>query len=307
MRTGEGVILEKNDVAALRMAEARGWFPSEGELARAELATAEYPERLRRLYAAGVIRSFKTTLVVPPLVGGDWVWAAMVASPKRALGAANSLSQRLPYVSEIVINAGLPEGLGPSLALLFYSRDFESETEFIRNSPDIGHHEVYRVTEYSFPVALPLSSDERELIRYLVERPDSDIAAAGSALGRNPAWMRAKLDRLLWSEANRSGVVRVQPEIDWSTVQNYGHFHFLLETGHKPDQLERLVAEEGFALVFAGRPYQGQYVQVEADLWGVGRLMDAVVYLNQIAGVRVAGVLWNRELVVNTRWVAGLL
>jgi hypothetical protein len=35
--------------------------------------------------------------------------------------------------------------------------------------------------------------------------------------------------------------------------------------------------------------------------------MDAVVYLNQIAGVRVAGVLWNRELVVNTRWVAGLL
>ena len=302
------MIVEKADVAALRMAETRGWFPTEGELASVELTPADFGDRLRRLSAAGIIRSFKATLVVPPLQGGDnWVWAAMVATSKRALGVANALATRLPFVSDIILNSSMPENVGPNLAMLFYSRDFESETEFIRTTAGLDYHEVYRVAEYSFPVALPLSTDERTLIRHVTEHPDSDIAACGSALGRNPTWVRAKLDRLLWSESNRSGVLRVQPEINWSLADNFGHFHFLLETGHRPAQLERMVAEQGFSLVFGGRPYQGHYVQVEADLWGVGKLMDAVVYLNQISGIRVAGVLWNREVTVNNRWVAGLL
>jgi hypothetical protein len=302
------MVVEKQDIAALRLAEARGWFPSAGELAAAELTAAEFGERLRRLGRGGVIRSFKATLVVPPLVGGEsWVYAALVASTRRSLGVAIALAARLPFVCEVILNSSLPEGIGPNLAVLFYSRDFESETEFIRSTGGLDYHEVYRVAEYSFPVALPLSTDERGLVRHVVEHPADDAAAVGSALGRDQAWVRAKLDRLLWSEANRSGVLRVQPEVNWSLVDNYGHFHFMLETGHRPEQLARLVGEHGFELVFGGRPFQGRYVQVESDRWGVGSLMDAVVLLNQVTGIRVAGVLWNREISVNDGWVRRLL
>ena len=301
------MILEKNDVAALRLAEARGWFPTDGEMAAVGLKPAEYAERLRRLCSLGIIRGFKTTLVVPPLLGGDWVWAAVLASAKRDLGLANALAAKLPFVSEIVLNTSLPEKVGPNLALLFYSRDFEKEADFIRNAPGIEYHEVYRVAEYSFPVALPLSKDEKELVRYLVKHPDSGIVEVGSEMGRNPTWVRAKLDRLLWSVTNRTGVLRVLPEVNWAPVENFGHFHFLLETGHRPDQLERLVGEEGLSVVFGGKTYHNRYVQVEADVWGIGKLLDKVTYLDQIAGVRVAAVLWNREVVINAKWVPGLV
>ena len=301
------MILEKGDVAALRLAEQRGWFPTDAEVTAAGLKPADYAERLRRLCSLGIIRGFKTTLVVPPLLGGDWVWAAVLANAKSELGLANALAAKLPFVSEIVLNASLPEKVGPNLAVLFYSRDFEKEAEFIRNAPGIEYHEVYRVAEYSFPVALPLSKDEKELVRYLVEHPDSAIAEVGSAMERSPTWVRAKLDRLLWSDTNRTGVLRVLPEMNWAPVENVGHFHFLLETGHHPEQLGRLVSEAGLSVVFGGKTYQKRYVQVETDVWGIGKLLDTVAYLDQIAGVRVAAVLWNREVLIHAKWVPGLV
>ena len=169
------MILEKSDVAALRLAETRGWFPTDAEVTAAGLKPADYAERLQRLCSLGIVRGFKTTLVVPPLLGGDWVWAAVLANSKRGLGLANALAAKLPFVSEIVLNASLPDGVGPNLAVLFYSRDFDKEADFIRNAPGIDYHEVYRVAEYSFPVALPLSKDEKELVRYLVEHAESGM------------------------------------------------------------------------------------------------------------------------------------
>jgi len=301
------MILERNDVAVLRLAEARGWFPTDAEVTVAGLKPPDYAERLRRLCSLGVIRGFKTTLVVPPLLGGDWVWAAVLANSKRGLGLANALAAKLPFVSEIVLNASLPDNVGPNLAVLFYSRDFDKEAEFIRNAPGIDYHEVYRVAEYSFPVALPLSRDEKELVRYLVEHPESGIAEIGSALERTPTWVRAKLDRLLWSDTNRTGVLRVLPEVNWAPVENFGHFHFLIETGHRPDRLAKLIGEAGLTVVFGGKTYQNRYVQVEGDVWGIGKLLDTVAFLDQIAGVRVAAVLWNREVVINAKWVPGLV
>jgi hypothetical protein len=301
------MVLEKGDVAALRLAEARGWFPTDAEVTGAGLKPADYAERLQRLRSLGIVREFKTTLVVPPLLGGDWVWAAVLANAKSGLGLANALVARLPFVSEIVLNASLPDRVGPNVAVLFYSRDFDKEADFIRNAPGIEYHEVYRVADYSFPVALPLSKDEKELVRYLIENPESRMAEVGTAMQRPQTWVRAKLDRLLWSDTNRTGVLRVLPEVNWSSVENFGHFHFLIETGHRPDRLGSLIAEAGLSVVFSGKTYRERYVQVEADVWGIGKLLDTVAFLDQIAGVRVFAVLWNREVLINTKWVPGLV
>jgi hypothetical protein len=301
------MILEPNDVAAIRLAEARGRFASEPELARSGLRPAEFAERLARVQSGGVIKAWKTTLAVPPLLGGEWVLGVVLAGAPRSLGPANALAAKLPFVTEIVLNDCLPEGAGPALAVLFYSRDFASEAQFIGNTAGLGYHEVHKLAGYEFPMRLPMSDDEKALLRLLAEQPHLDAAGIGSALGRDGRWVGAKLDRLLWSEANPSGVVRVQPELDWSRADNFGHCHFLLETGHRPEALAKMVEETGYRLVFGGKRFRDRYVQVEGDAWGIARMMDAAAALEALDGVRVAGVLTNREVIVNTKWVGSLL
>ncbi|MBM3322002.1 hypothetical protein FJY69_00745 [candidate division WOR-3 bacterium] len=301
------MIVEKNDIAAVRLAEIHGLFPTDGELAGAGLKRDEFRKRLAQLVSAGVVKGIRATVCVPPLLGGDWVWAMVMGTSRRSLGVANALAAKLPFVSEVVLNSGLPEGLGPNLAVLFYSRDFDSEARFIQSMPGFEYREVQRIAGYSFPMAMKISADEKELVRFLVRNPNADADALSAGMGKDERWVRAKLERLVWREENRCGVVRFQVEANWGKVDNFGHCHFLLETGHRPEQLERLVGGEGFELVLGGAMYRNRYVQVEADVWGMGRLLDSVAFLEQIEGIRVAGVVWNREVVAHNRWVDGLL
>lgn len=325
------MLVERPDVAAIRLCEECGPVPTPGELAAAGLSDGEFRSRLQRLASLGVIRDFRMTLVVPPLVGGDWVLGSMLATVTRPLGVANLLSRRLPFVTEVVLNSSLPAGVGPNLALLFYSRDFDTEARYIRSVSGIEHVEVGRVVDYSFPVSRQLSTDEKSLLRRLAAAPnlavtstasdspeaspDAVLGRLGGEIGQTPTWVRAKLDRLVWSRANGAGIIRILPELDWTRVENFGHFHFLLSTGHRPEQLSRLITDSsggeipsrGFELVLEGRPYQGRYVQVEADCWGIADVMERVDFLNQIIGISVQAVLLNRGVIINSDWVSGLI
>lgn len=301
------MLVEQPDIAALRLCEELGTFPTEGELAAVELTATEFRNRLRRLTDAGVIQSFKATLAVPPLLGGDWVLGSMLATADRPLGIANLLAKRLPFVTETVINYSLPAKVGPNFALLFYSRDFETEARYIRSVPGLEHSEICRVVEYSFPVSRALSTEEKALLRLIAATPTAGIADLGTASGKGPEWVRVKLDQLLWTPANGTGVLRILPELDWTKVENFGHFHFLLATGHKPEPLLRIIAERGFRLVLDGQLYRDRYLQVEADCWGIADLMERVGYLDQTTGINVKGVLLNQNISINSGWVPGLL
>lgn len=297
------MIIEPADVAAVRLAESRALFPSPVDLARAGLEPDEYRRRIAQLVAAGVIRSFHLTLVVPPLMGGSWVWAAVLAQSDRPLESARHLVSRLPFVTEIVINASLPLGIGPNLALLFYSRDFETETRFIRSLTGLKQLEVFRIQEFSFPVSVSLSREEKSFIRFLMENAGLDSEAIAANFGQTVTWVQAKLERLFWTENNRTGVVRIQPTIDWTRVSNFGHFHFLVETSHRPEQLVKLLGDQGMGLVLGGREINGRYIGIEADIWGIARLMEQVEFLDRITGIRVAAILYNREVIINDEWV----
>ncbi len=301
------MILEPGDVNAIRLAEARGRFATEPELTEAGLTAEEYGRRLARLAAGGLIRGWKTTLTVPPLAGGDWVLGAVLIAGERDVGIGNLLAARLPFVTELIVNDCLPGGIGPGLAVLFYSRDFVSESRFISAIPEIGYHEVHQLMSWTFPVRQPLSSEETALARLLLKQPWLDAAGIADALNRDQNWVRAKLDRLLWSRFNSAGIVRVQPELDWSRAENFGHYHFLLDTGHRPDELSRLLGETGFTLVFDGRRFRDRHLQVERDVWGTAGLWDAVAELNSITGVRVAGLMWHRQLLIHNKWAASLI
>jgi hypothetical protein len=263
------MILEPQDIQALRLAETRPFYFEDPRLTTAGLTLTEFRQRIDRLTAAGIIRSFHLTLVVPPLLGGDWIWAGIMAKAEQPYELAHQLIARIPFITEVLFNACFPANIGPNLALLFFSRDFENETRFIQTLPGLREIEVFKIREYSYPVSLPLSGEEKAFVRFLQQQPAADAETIAARFGSNRNWVRAKLERLLWTEENHSGIIRIQPSIDWSKAENFGHFHFLLKTGHRPDQLARLIDDHNFSLVMSGRLISNRYLAIEADVWGI--------------------------------------
>ncbi|MCX7732437.1 MAG: hypothetical protein N2248_04665 [candidate division WOR-3 bacterium] len=301
------MILEPPDLLALRLAETRHYLFDHPDLRNAGFTIQAYRARLDRLASAGILRSFHLTLVVPPLAGGNWAWAALLGRAEAPYDTAHQLTSRLPFITEILFNACFPANIGPNLALLFFSRDLENETRFIQNLAGLRELEVFKIREYSYPVSLPLSGEEKAFIRFLIRNPDADAQTISTHFGQNENWVRAKLDRLLWTEENHFGIFRIQPAIDWSKAENFGHFHFLLETGHRPEEIARLTAENGFQLVMSGRPLGGRYLTLEADVWGMPELINRIDLLERLNGVRVVAIVYNQEVLINTTWVEKLL
>lgn len=303
------MFIEPLDVTLVRLAEARSYSLAQYTqdfstlLENAGLNWQDYLKHIHHLHQTGLIRAYHLTLVVPPLLGGNWVWAAMLAKTDNPLELAANLTSRLPFVTEILINSCLPQNIGPNLGLLFYSRDFDNEIRFIHATSGLQDVEVFKIQEYSYPVALPLSQEEQAFVRFLATNPQSDSGSLASAFGQNENWVRAKLERLLWTEKNRTGIIRIQADIDWSVGINFGHFHFLLETGHRPEQIVKLIGDDNFQLILGGRAITGRYIGVETDVWGLSDLLRRVEFLEKINGIRVAGIIYHREVLINSGWV----
>ncbi len=301
------MVLEKNDLLVIRLLENQGLFWTGEELRAANIEPEEFSDRVRRLVDAGVVRSFHLTLIVPPLLGGNWVLAALWARADEPKKSVAELVARIGFVNEIFINSSLPGNIGPNVALLFYSRDLEGETRFIKSLSGLAEVEVFRVQEYSFPVSLPLSREEMVFLRFLADNPGLDRDGIARAFGQGAGWVGAKLERLLWAEKNRNGVFRVMPSLDWTRCVNFAHIHFLVETGHRADILNKLISAGGMELVLGGRQIAGRFVGVEADVWGIAEMMERVAFLNRLSGVRVVGVVYHQELLIQDEWVKRVL
>ncbi|MGC8798549.1 MAG: hypothetical protein ACP5PK_07825 [candidate division WOR-3 bacterium] len=298
------IILEPRDITALRLAETRPFYFQDPLLTSAGFTLTEYRQRLNRLTTAGIIRSFHLTLFIPPLLGGNWVWAGIMTRADQPYETAHQLIDRIPFITEILFNTCFPANLGPNLALLLFSRDLETETRFIQTLPGVRETQVFKINEYPFPVSLPLSGEEKALIRFLLQHPDTDAETIAANFGQSLNWIRAKLDRLLWTQDNRNGIIRIQPSINWSNAENFGHFHFLLETGYRPDQLAPLIADHNFTLIMSGTLISNRYLGVEADVWGIADLFQRLEFLEHLHGVRVAALIYNQEVLINDHWVS---
>ncbi len=301
------MVLERSDLTVIRLLEKRGLFWRGEELSDAGIERDDFLEGVRRLVDSGLIRSFHLTLMVPPLLGGNWVLAALWARADEPRRSVSELVARIGFVNEIFINSGLPVNIGPNIALLFYSRDLEGETRFIKNLSGLSGVEVFRVQEYSFPVSLPLSREERTFLRFLADNPGIDLDGVARAFGQSAGWVQAKLDRLFWSDKNPAGVFRIMPSLDWTRCVNFAHIHFLVETGHRPEVLSKLIAAGGMELVLGGRQIAGRFVGVEADVWGIAEMMERGAFLNRLSGVRVIGVVYHQELLIQDEWVRRVL
>jgi DNA-binding Lrp family transcriptional regulator len=300
------MLIDKTDLVILRHLERAGrWLtPLSTQL---KIPEEEISSRIKKLEIEGVIAGYKATIFVPPFLGGDWVWGCVLATASEREKTIERILQKIPFITEIWLNSNLPPHLGHNFSLVFYSKDFDTEVKFLKEIPEISYLEAYRISNYTFPMARIFSSEEKILIRNIFTHPTADAANLAEMCLKNLPWIQTKLEKLIWTPQNTDGVVIVLPEIHFKRIQNFCHCHFVLEISGNRDLLFDEFRTLGFDIVLDGRPFQGRYIQLEADIWGFNDLIAKKMFLETYKEVKIQGIIFAEEMRVVSDWGAKLI
>ena len=299
--------IDRTDLNILRAIEWGGIVSHNTALRKLKLEDAEIRRRLKRMRDEKMVKSFHASVFVPPLLGNKWVWGCALIQTRKPADVAAAVRVRIPFVTELMFNASLPAAVGPNLSLLFYATNFSEVKRFLNEVPDIDYVEVYQIARYDFPLAQRFSSDESRLLRAIVAHPDAPLAELARVVRKPEDWTQAKLDRLVWDPENPNGVILVLPEVDWRTVENYVHVHFLLELSVTTKSVIDEAAKGGLVPVLDGQLFRDKYLQLESDVWGFSELLARKDALGGIAGINLAGLLIAEGNLVVSDWVPKLL
>ena len=300
------MLIDKKDLAILRHLERSGrWLTSLP--AQLKMTDEEISIRIKKMEIEGVIAGYKTTIFIPPFLGGDWVWGCLLATAADREKTVARILQKIPFVSEIWLNSNLPSHLGHNFSIIFYSKDFDTEIKFIKEIPEISYLEAYRISSFTFPMARIFSTEEKLLLRTVFDFPTADANKLGEICQKNASWIQTKLDKLVWTPQNKDGVIMVLPEIQFKRIQNYSHCHFILEISGNKDLLFDEFKTLGFDIVLDGRPFQGRYIQLEADMWGFNDIVAKKTFLETYKEVKIQGIIFAEEMRVNADWGLKLL
>jgi DNA-binding Lrp family transcriptional regulator len=269
----------------------------------------EIESRLARIESERLIQGYKVTIRIPPLLGGDWIWGcalAVISEPEKAI---DQIVKNLPFVMEIMQNISVPDGIGPNLGILFYTKDFSTSAQFLRELTELNYVEFYKLREYSFPIPAPLSSGEKGLLRELYANPTASHEELSRLTNQDLVWVKEKLSRLITSPeyivtdaTDDVGIMQVLPELDWRVCENFCHIHFLIEKGTEKNCL----GHNEFQPVLTGRPFRERFCQIETDLWGFDQLGAKLKTLKQ-SNVNVKGIILAETNHVVNHWALQLL
>jgi len=295
------MLVDKTDLVILRHLEHAGrWFdPLPKQLG---LSLDEIMKRIKNMEDERVISDYKASIFVPPFLGGDWVWGCILANASNREKAVAYILQRIPFVSEIWYNANIPPNLGHNFSLVFYSKDFDAEIKFLKEISEITYLEAYRITDFAFPIARVFSSEENLLLKTIFTHPTADSVKLAELCLKDIKWVEAKLEKLIWTPQNSDGVISVLPEIYYKRLENFCHTHFILELNDNPELLFDEFKTLGFEIVLDGRPFQGRYIQLEADTWGFNDLLIKRAILEKHRETKLAGIVIAEEMRVCTDW-----
>jgi DNA-binding Lrp family transcriptional regulator len=299
--------IDRTDLSLLRAIEWGGILAYNSAVRKLGLSHDEVRQRLDRLRAEGLLCSYQATIFVPPFLGQDWVWGCTLIQTHKPAEVAEAIRQKIPFVTEILLNSGFPPEIGPNLSILFYATDFAEIQKFLSEIRNIDYVEVYQIDRYSFPLPKSFSSDEMRLLRAIVAQPTADLERLATTVKQTPVWTQAKLERLVWDPDNPEGVVLVLPEIDWRKCENFVHVHFVLELAVSSESVVQELGKQGFTPVLESRLFRNKYLQLDADLWGFDELRAKKDILDGINGIHLAGLLLAEQNRVVTDWVGRLL
>lgn len=297
--------IDRIDLQIVRALEQGGKYNLKTYLAPVKLPEEETTSRLRRLEAEGVIKGYRLSLFLPPILGGSWDWAAGLTVTGELDLVRPQILKRLPYATEFIHNQSLPPGLAPNLVVLFYTQNLSQSVSILKGISGVQYLEAYRISSYSFPLSQGLSRDEWRLVETWAQLGGAETELA-QRLERDSNWVSAKLEKLTWRPENPRGVVLVMPEFDFSRVDNFLHVHFLLKGEADLEELEASLKLHGMQFVPYHRRFRECYYQVEADLWGLQDLARCHQFLSRLPGLEVHAILYWESSKIESDWISTL-
>ena len=281
--------------------------------------------RLVRLESTGLIKDYKSSVFLPALVGGDWFLGCGFGSTPNHEKTLEHLTQALPFLLEVWQNISFPVDFGPNLSFTFYCKDPPSVDPApidgcgVEQFPGAFDHfsylEFYNLRKYSFPVPLPLATDEKKLLRAINDNPTVAFNELINIVNQEPPWIEEKLNRLMSNHDHfddRSygvtSIMQILPELNWQVCENFCHVHFIAEypDAKLPMSNSDLPAQAGFQIVLGGKPFRDKFYQLETDLWGFSELASKLKIIQQ-SGFKIKGlVLAGSNIIINS-WTQSLL
>ncbi|MEO0091209.1 MAG: hypothetical protein ABIK61_00650 [candidate division WOR-3 bacterium] len=300
------MIIDRIDLAILRHLERSGYWlmPLQHQL---QIDPAEIKTRITRLETEGVISAYKPTIFIPPFLGGEWVWGCVLAITNDYNKAIAKITNKIPFVSEIWINTNIPSKIGHNLSVVFYSKDFITETKFLKDMVEFSYLETYRISDYTYPFPKIFSSEEKQLLKAITNNPTANAEELSEICKKNKNWIEAKLEKLIWNPQNPEGILMILPEINYNKIQNFCHCHFVLEITGKVDAILEELKAQGFEVVLENKPFQYNFSQLETDLWGFDDLLRKKHLLESYPEIKVQGIVIAEEMRVISDWADKLL
>jgi len=278
-------------------------------LTESNLKNEEIVTRLTRIETGQLIKDYKTTIRIPLFMGGDWTLGCALCIANNPETIINQISQKIPFVIEIMQNVSIPEGYGPNLSILFYTKDFPTSQQFLKEFDTLSYVEIYKLRDYSFPIPSPLAAREKKLLIEIYNNPTVQFQELSQLIDQDLTWVKTKVSSLVTNPENfendlfnEIGIIQILPEIDWGDCENFRHIHFLV----KKSSCRNFPENDEFQLVLSGQSFRGKFCQIETDIWGVGQLGAKLKILQQ-SGISIQGIVLAQSNYVINHWVGNLL
>uniref|UniRef100_A0A7C6EAL4 Lrp/AsnC family transcriptional regulator n=1 Tax=candidate division WOR-3 bacterium TaxID=2052148 RepID=A0A7C6EAL4_UNCW3 len=267
-----------------------------------QIKKEEVEARVKKFEAERLIKGYKMIISIPSFLGGDWTLGCLLGIASNPTKVVSVLAQKLNFIIEVFHNLPVPEGIGPNLNILFYTQDFPTSSQIIKETEEFDYVEVYKLQEYAIPVPTILSSAEQELIRKIYNNPTVQVPELLD--NQTLEWIEEKINQLL---SPPNGIARLLPELDWQVCENFAHIHFLIEKGTLSNLSSNEIPESYRSLlktmVWTSQPFQNRFYQVETDIWGVNDFSTKVKMLKG-AGVKVKGFILAETNQIINDWIS---
>jgi DNA-binding Lrp family transcriptional regulator len=268
------VIIDPIDLKLIRQLEMQGSVALGEFVSKFHIDTEQVLLRIKNFEDTGFITGYGLKIFIPAVLGGRW-WRGCIFAES---AASVEPEKTIPYLEEIINNQAFPMGVAPNLSLLFYTQDLKNSYQVAQKLPGIKYCEFYKAGEYNVNVPRILLKNDWAAIASLYKGRLTYHRIHG-ILNEPETEHDVRLAHLIWHRKNRSGVVSLYPNFNWSMINNFAHVHFAVTTKLRMKDLRKYLATLGLAGNVTAR-YKKRYLQLEFDVWGFSEYQNIVNALN---------------------------
>lgn len=291
------MIIDPIDLKLIRQLELLGSISSSDFVSKFHIDTGEVLLRIRNFESTGFITGYGVKLFIPAILGGKWYRGCVFAQTAGPVAPEKTI----PYLEEVIHNHTYPRGVAPDVSLLFYTQDLKNSYLTANKLPGVNYCELYKVGEYAVSTPRILLRNDWAAISTLF-RGKLTYARIHQLLNDTETENDVRLAQLIWHKKNRSGIVSVYPNFDWSVIQNFGHVHFAVNSRLRVKELRKYIAASGLTGTITSR-FKKRFLQVEFDVWGFSDLQAIIQALSLPRRVSLEGCSYAHRNIVCDEWL----